>query len=218
MRRSLPLLVLPLLALLAGCFCQEMVTKVTWLPDEGRFQVERALINIQKDGLECEGVEACVEKVKAFVADPASFDDVVGSLAEDVQVTLARSGDRLDATVRWSTPEDTRAAPGTNVFLEEEGKPGKEKPHLLVFVGGASEDSTGVTQRVEVEGKVRRRFIWYADKDDTAPQRFEVWSLHPKIRTVTLRSTLTPDARPLLQEVPGLAEALVAAGLLAAVP
>ncbi len=218
MRRSLPLLVLPLLALLAGCFCQEMVTKVTWLPDEGRFQVERRLLNIQKDGLECEGVDACVEKVRAFVADPSSFDDVVGNLAEDVRVVLSRRGARLDATVTWTTPEGSNAAPGTNVFVEEEGRRGKEKPHLVVLVGSAAEDGAGPTTAVEVEGKVRRRFIWYTDQDDTAPQRLEVWSLPGRTRTVTLRSTFAPDARPLFEDVPGLADALVAAGLLPAAP
>jgi len=139
-------------------------------------------------------------------------------MAEDVQVSLARRGDRLDATVRWTTPEDSYAAPGTSVFLEEEGKPGKEKFHLLVLAGGGAEGNEMRSTIVEAEGKKKLRRIWYAENDDAAPQHLEVWSLSPKTRTVTLRSTLAPEAQPLMQEVSGLADALVKAGLLPAEP
>ncbi|MBN1337615.1 MAG: hypothetical protein JXB39_16810 [Deltaproteobacteria bacterium] len=218
MRRSLPFVLLSLVTLLAGCFCQEMVTHVTWLPDTSQFQVERQILNIQKDGLDCADVESCVEKVKAFVADPSEFDDVIGAMAEDVQVSLSRQGARLDAMVRWTTPAGSQVVPGTGVFVEEEGRKGKEKPHLLVFLGGDSEDVATRTTVVEVDGKVRRRLIWFADREDTPARRYEVWSLPRKVHTVTLRSTYAPEARPLFQDLPGLAEALVGAGLLPAEP
>ena len=191
------------LALGTGCFerFERLITRVTYDPVAQSYAVERTLVNVSAGFLLCVDADTCEMAIWRALASETSpgyeatiADRLVQRLnetgAEDVRLTLHRTGDTLDVLARYGAAAGSRAADDTLIRAEWGGKKGKEDYYLVV------ESQPGLAP---LDGKYTVR------KSAATAGWAESWVLPARRWEVT--TTLAVDqAQGIFAQIPGLAE------------
>ena len=90
-------------------------------------------------------------------------------------------------------------------MVAKDGKPGKERPHLLIVSGELGEP-------VDLPRGARHRL--HTLNDDGKFEVYDHYALPPRSREITLQLDSHEEYTPLLEAMPELAERLQEAGLL----
>jgi hypothetical protein len=200
---------LPLL--LSGCFefhIEALCVKVLWDPSEKTVTLDLVAQNVGPGHFKCEDTaEACAERIKTRVkaGDVMGFD-IEGCTT--VTETLEQRGETLDVRKVCTMPQDDPNLLELGVFVETEGRPGKEKAHLVLL------ESDEGTWTDLPKSSARRVLNVLNDQDEIQSQT--TWSLKPSVRSAVFLAPLEANVVPLFRAFPSLSSALKAQGLLQA--
>lgn len=207
---------------LTGCYevqhVEEVRTHVVWDPPTDTLIVDMRLVNVGAEMFGCafNEVADCAERVRFAVEVPtkaeAETEDwpnfapgraLVQDGSTEVTIAAERGEKGIDLVLHYRAPVGSAAASQTGVFVEREGKIGKEKARLVVEVPPE--------RTVSTEAKRRRLRATYEQG-----ARIEAATLvfAPKVREVDLVTRPEDTFTPLLAMDPGMEAALVAAGVL----
>lgn len=199
---------------LAGCYeiedVEEVRTHVAWDEPTDSLVVDMRLVNVGAELFGCTGLDApaCAERVTKAVQVPISLAEadadgwpdfaparaLVKDGSTDVSAKLERGEKGVDLVFHYRAPVGSASAAQTGVYVEREGKPGKEKGRLVVEMAPG--------RVVSAVAKAHRLRPARGDEGE----RFEVETLlfAPKVRELELVTRPGDDFTPLLTAFPGL--------------
>jgi hypothetical protein len=192
---------------------ERLVTTLRYDPYTHQLQVERTLENIDPLFFGCADAVECVEAMEHALAgqsDPLAMpslgDRLVQRLLEtgalDVALTLERDGDALDIAATYTASLGTRAAEDTLVHVEFEGPSPERGSYRLVV---AAQEGMEIP---DVRYSVRKQSTSGVSGVDWR----ESWLLPPRKFELTTYLPVDEVKTPLFKAVPGLGDALAAAG------
>lgn len=200
---------LPLLAL-SGCFelqVEALCAKILWDPSEKTVTLDLIAQNVGPGYFKYEETdEAWAERIKTKVNTSNTMNmDIKGCTT--VTETLEQR-EQLDIRRVCTLSQDDPNLLKLGVFVETEGRPGKERAHLVLHEqeGGAW---------IELPSSTKRRVLYVLNDQDEIPSQTR-WSLKPSIRPAVFSAPLEDKVVQLFQAFPSLPSALRAQGLLEA--
>jgi len=185
------------LAALAGCYdFERLVTDIRWSPAEASFQIEIQAQNLSGDFFDCEeDARACSVRIREAMRTGDLLDIVDKGCDQQSEKLVARDG-QLDLVVTCRSLESSLLPHAFGVSVEEEGKTGKEKKHLVVH-------DTDYGSPADLPKSTRHRVRWTMD-DDGEVSQVESWSLKPSVKRLKMSEEMDDDIEPVLQAYPGL--------------
>ena len=194
---------------MTGCFefeIETVIASVVWKPKQSSFQLNLIAQNIGAGFFACDDTsEACADFITKQITEGDLFD--LGEQGcENVSESFERRGVILDLRTLCTFKANSELATALGVHVEKEGRPGKEKAHLVLEVMPDG-------MWIELPRSAKRRVLKTRNDGGVLVEKVS-WSLKPSSRTASHRFEVDKTITPIFETYPTLVEHLTKRALL----